>query len=75
MGNGLPKYIFGFNLSMKYKMFDLTVFLNGQAGVQIANMTKAYLYNMRFFGGTGIVNGSTDLLNSWHGEYQKCYAP
>ncbi len=68
LGNGLPRYTFGVNVSMSYKNFDLSVFLNGQAGVQIANMTKSYLYNMRFFGGTGIVNGSTDLLNSWHGE-------
>lgn len=68
IGNGLPKYTFGFDLNMKYKNFDLSIFLNGQTGVEIANLTRAYLYNLHFFGGPGLVNGSTDLLNSWHGE-------
>ncbi len=68
LGNGLPKYIFGLNLEAKYKMFDLSVFMNGQAEVEIANMTKFYTGNMRFYNTTGIVNGSTDLLKSWNGE-------
>lgn len=68
IGNGLPRYTFGFSLNMEYKRFDVTVFLNGQAGAQIANLTRAYLYNLHFFGGPGLANGSTDLLNSWHGE-------
>lgn len=67
LGNGLPKYIFGLNLSAQYKGFDLTVFLNGQADVQIANMTRFFLYNMRYYNSTGVTNGSVDLLDSWHG--------
>jgi TonB-linked SusC/RagA family outer membrane protein len=68
IGNGLPKYIFGFNLGVNYKGFDLSVLLNGQAGVQIANQTKYFLNYMKT--GTsagGINNGSTDLLQSWTG--------
>jgi TonB-dependent starch-binding outer membrane protein SusC len=36
--------------------------------VEIANMTKFQLYNMRYNNSTGIVNGSADLVNSWSGE-------
>jgi hypothetical protein len=65
LGNGLPKYIFGINLRGEFRNFDLTVFLNGQADVQIANMTKFFLTNMRYYNSTGITNGSVDLLDSW----------
>ena len=68
IGNGLPGYIYGFNLRAEYKGFDISAFFNGQGDVQIANMTKAMLYHMRFHNSTGIVNGSSDLLNSWNGE-------
>lgn len=68
IGNGLPGYIYGISLRTEYKGFDISAFFNGQGDVQIANMTKAMLYHMRFHNSTGIVNGSSDLLNSWHGE-------
>ena len=67
IGNGLPKYIFGFNLKASYKGFDISLLMNGQDGVQIANQTKFWFYNMRFDNSTGIVNGSADLINSWSG--------
>ena len=68
IGNGLPKYIFGLNLSADYKGFDISVLLNGQAGVQIANQTKFWLSNMRYENNQGgISNVSTDVLNSWTG--------
>lgn len=68
IGNGLPGYYYGFSLRADYKGFDLSLFFNGQGDVQIANMTNALLYHMRYFNSTGIVNGSVDLLNSWKGE-------
>jgi hypothetical protein len=69
IGNGLPKYTFGFSMSMDYKGFDLSILLNGQAGGQIANQTKYWLNNMKYDNSQGgISNGSTDLLNSWTGE-------
>ena len=67
IGNGLPKYIYGLSLRADYKGFDVSILLNGQSGVKIANMTRFRLYNMRFHNSTGIVNGSSDLLNSWTG--------
>jgi len=69
IGNGLPKYIFGFGLNADYKGFDISVLLNGQAGVQIANQTKYWLNNMKYDNSQGgISNASTDLLNRWTGE-------
>ncbi len=68
LGNGLPKYTFGMNLKADYKGFDVSVFLNGQAGVKIANMLRATIYDMRYNNSTGIVNGSADLMNRWTGE-------
>lgn len=65
LGNGLPKYIYGINLRGDFKNFDLTLFLTGQADVEIANMTKFFLTNMRYYNSTGITNGSVDLLDSW----------
>jgi len=67
LGNGLPKYNFGGNVSASYKSFDLSVFLNGQAGVQIANMMTGTFYDMRFNNSTGIVNVSSDLMHRWTG--------
>ncbi len=69
IGNGLPKYIFGFSLNADYKGFDISVLLNGQAGVQIANQTRYWLNNMKYDNSQGgISNASTDLLNSWTEE-------
>ncbi len=68
IGNGLPGYYYGFSMRADYKGFDINFFFNGQGDVQIANMTNALLYHMRYQNSTGIVNGSADLLNSWKGE-------
>lgn len=68
IGNGLPGYIYGFSMRAEYSGFDINLFFNGQGDVQVANMTNAVLYHMRFHNSTGIVNGSADLLNSWKGE-------
>ena len=67
LGNGLPKYNFGLNLKADYKGFDFSVLFSGQADVDIANTVKFTRYNMRHYGANGLVNVSTDLLNSWTG--------
>ena len=36
LGNGLPKYTFGFNLTLGYKGFDLSANFTGAACFQIA---------------------------------------
>ncbi len=68
LGNGLPKYTFGFDLKADYRGFDISAFFNGQAGVQIANMLHGAIYDMRYHNSTGIVNASADLLNRWTGQ-------
>jgi TonB-dependent starch-binding outer membrane protein SusC len=67
LGNGLPKYTFGFNLQADYKGFDASIFFHGQAGVDIANMLHGAIYDMRYHNSTGIVNCSSDLLGRWTG--------
>jgi len=66
IGNGLPKYIFGLNLSATYKDFDFSVFFQGQAGVQVANMQEAYA--MHISGDGGFINGPAKWLNRWTGK-------
>jgi TonB-linked SusC/RagA family outer membrane protein len=68
LGNGLPKYTFGFNLKVDYKGFDVSAFFHGQAGVQIANMLYGGIYDMRYHNSTGIVNCSSDIMGRWTGE-------
>ena len=68
IGNGIPGFIYGFNLGAEYKGFDLNVFFNGQGDVQIANMTNAIMNHMRFNNGPGLVNVNKSVLNSWKGE-------
>jgi len=68
LGNGLPKYTFGFNLKVDYKGFDASAFFHGQAGVEIANMLYPDIYNMRYGNSTGIINCSSDILGRWTGE-------
>ncbi len=67
LGNGLPKYTFGFNVQAEYKGFDASVYFHGQAGVDIANMLHGAIYDMRYHNSTGIVNCSSDLMNRWTG--------
>ncbi len=57
LGNGLPKYTFGFDMKVDFKGFDISAFFHGQAGVQIANMLHGAIYDMRYHNSTGIVNG------------------
>jgi hypothetical protein len=68
LGNGIPGYIYGFNLGAEYKGFDFNAFFNGQGDAQIANMTKAIMYHMRFHNGPGINNVNKAVLKSWNGE-------
>jgi hypothetical protein len=68
IGNGMPGYVYGFTLGAEFKGFDFNAFFNGQGDVQIANMTKAVMYHMRFHNGPGLNNVHKDVLNSWKGE-------
>lgn len=40
LGNGLPKYTFGWNNTFTYKQFGLTVFMYGSVGNKVFNWTR-----------------------------------
>lgn len=60
LGNGLPKYTFGFNFSLAWKGFDLSANFTGAAGFQIA---QSYRDPSSFQ-----ANYSRRILKRWTGE-------
>ena len=61
LGNPNPKFNYGFNTTWGYKNFDLTVDIQGVAGVQIYNANLGLRY--------GTENFSQDFYNNrWHGS-------
>jgi len=61
LGNPNPKYTYGLNTNFDYKNFDLTLDLQGVAGVEIYNANKGLRY--------GSENFSKDFYdNRWHGD-------
>lgn len=63
IGNSIPKFFYGINLSGAWKGFDLSIFLQGVGGNQIYNASGAQLKNMR--GGN---NQLKSVLGRWNGE-------
>ncbi len=64
LGQASPKFIWGFNNTVTYKNFDLSVFIHGISGNQVANVN---LFEI------GFLNGETNVLqdhydNSWSEE-------
>lgn len=45
LGNGIPKYILGWNNSFHYKQFDMAINIRGAFGFQILNFQKLYYAN------------------------------
>lgn len=63
IGNPVPKFSYGMNLSASYKGFDLSVLLQGVHGVDKYNDLKKIIdFDSRPF------NHTTAVLDSWHGE-------
>src|SRR5690606_35035411 len=62
IGNPIPKFSYGINLSGSYKGFDLSVFMQGVQGVDKYNDAKKITnFDSRPF------NSSIQVLNSWTG--------
>jgi TonB-linked SusC/RagA family outer membrane protein len=61
LGNPNPKFIYGFNTTLSYKRFDLTLDFQGVSGVSIYNGNFALR-----FGGENYTQDFYD--NRWHGE-------
>ena len=45
LGNGIPKYILGWNNSFRYRQFDMAINVRGAFGFQILNFQKLYYAN------------------------------
>lgn len=62
LGSSFPTFTYGFNTSVEYKGFDLSLFFQGVAGNRIYNCNRVLLE-----GGEGarVTNLSTDMLNSF----------
>jgi len=61
IGDPNPDYIIGFNLSLAFKGFDLSLLANGALGQQIAR-------SWRRWADSPLNNYTTDVFNRWHGE-------
>jgi hypothetical protein len=69
IGNPNPKLVYGINIHLNYKEFDVALLFNGVAGVQLFNGVKAYeqypfsdgnttsqIFNDSFFGSNGLTS-------------------
>lgn len=60
IGKGMPDWTYGATISLDWKGFDFTMFMQGQAGVQAFNVTRRTdLY---------YINLPKGILNRWTGE-------
>lgn len=64
IGSPHPDFTYGFNLTMGYKGFDMSAFLQGSQGNEIFNNDKVYTDFPTFFN----ANRSTRVLDSWTPE-------
>ncbi len=60
IGNPNPNYIFGINNTLKYKGFDLALFVQGVQGNQIYNISR-----LRLEGGAGGLNQYATYVDRW----------
>lgn len=63
LGNPNPRVIFGMTNDFKYKKFDLSVVMAGQAGNKIMNINNQNLQNL-----DGIFNMTRDMAGRWRSE-------
>jgi hypothetical protein len=61
IGDPNPDFILGFNFSVAYKGFDLSLMSNGALGQQIARSWRRWADSPQN-------NYTTDVFNRWHGE-------
>lgn len=60
LGNGVPKFTFGFNINLYWKNFDLGLVASGVAGNQIVQSYRNYADQK--------ANYTTEILQRWTGE-------
>ena len=64
IGSPVPKFIYGFGLSLDYRQFSMSALFNGSHGNKIYNEVRAM--DLESTGNTG--NKISTVLNAWHGE-------
>ncbi|MDB5262710.1 MAG: TonB-dependent receptor plug [Adhaeribacter sp.] len=65
LGSPWPSLMYGMNLDVTYKGFDINVMLQGISGSEIFHANKRSIYPLKYFGGSGVVNASKEALNRW----------
>ncbi|MCE6991100.1 TonB-dependent receptor [Dyadobacter sp. CY323] len=65
LGSPWPTLTYGMNLDLGYKGFDLNVMLQGISGSEVFHSNKFAIYPLKYFGGSGVVNGSREVLDRW----------
>lgn len=70
LGQGLPTYYYGINITAKYKNFDFTIFGQGSGG----NLINSNLYR-GLMPTTGYTNWHEDILNRWTPENPSTTVP
>ncbi len=60
LGVGMPKFVFGFNVGLDYKNFDLSIVANGVAGNKIVQSYRNHTNKQ--------ANYTTAILDRWTGE-------
>ncbi|WP_439558221.1 SusC/RagA family TonB-linked outer membrane protein, partial [Dyadobacter sp.] len=62
LGSPWPTLTYGMNVDLGYKGFDLNIMLQGIAGSEVFHSNKFAIYPLKYFGGSGVVNGSREVL-------------
>ncbi|WP_282123319.1 SusC/RagA family TonB-linked outer membrane protein [Algibacter mikhailovii] len=70
IGDPLPSFTYGLNLSANYKQFDFSLFFSGVSGNDIYNTT---IYDLE--GMTRLFNSGTAVLNRWTPENTNTSVP
>ncbi|MCY4779029.1 TonB-dependent receptor [Sphingobacterium sp. UT-1RO-CII-1] len=65
LGSPWADVTYGLNMDFSYKGFDLNMLIQGVTGNDIFHAAKFSTYPMKYFGGSGVINASADILNRW----------
>ena len=65
LGTPWPTLTYGMNMDFSYKGFDLNVLFQGVSGNEIFHVNKFTTYPVKYFGGSGVINASADVLDRW----------
>ncbi|MFC6098926.1 SusC/RagA family TonB-linked outer membrane protein [Olivibacter domesticus] len=68
LGSPWPSMTYGASIDLSYKGFDLNMLFQGVAGNEIFNVNKFSTYPIKYFGGSGVINASADVLDRWTPE-------